>query len=136
MLYGCVVLESLNDPQAVAGWTPVVERVSNMPDDPEAKVWHVRWYHLRKADVAGRLGQLSAAMRPQWYAHFWRDDELYVILAGRAFRLSASDRSTWAPMLAYGDKVGIDRKWTETIPTTLPAYVQDALAAQLYPLFD
>lgn len=41
-------------------------------------------------------------------------------------RLSASDRSTWAPMLAHGDAVGIERKWTETIPTTLPAYVRAA----------
>jgi hypothetical protein len=124
---GCVILESLSDARPLQGLSHFVERVAEMPDDPDAKVWHVRWYQLDQAELASRLEGLASAMKPQWYAHFWQDDDLRVILAGRTFQLSVSDRTTWEPMLSYGDTVGIARNWTERIPTALPEYVANSL---------
>lgn len=120
---GCVILESLDDPLAVAAWAPVAQKVSDMPDDPDAKVWHTCWYRLTEEQLLGRLDRLATAMRPQWYAHFWSGDDLCVVLAGRAFWMSASDRASWAPMQAYGATVGTEAKWLESIPTTVPVWV-------------
>lgn len=127
MFVGCVILESLRDTSPLANLMPIAERVADMPNDPDAKVWHVCWYQLDQATLESRLNGLAAAMKPQWYAHFWHNDDLRVILAGRTFQLSAADRTTWEPMLAYGDTVGIARQWTERIPTTLPEFVANSL---------
>lgn len=110
MYIGCVILESLGDQHSLDGLAHLVERVVDMPNDPDAEVWHVRWYRLDQAELESRLDGLAAAMKPQWYAHFWRGDDLRVILAGRVFAVSVADRATWEPMLAYGDSVGIERK--------------------------
>lgn len=124
---GCVILESLTDAEPLAGLTPVVERVVDVPTDPDATTWHVRWYCLDESDLLERLPGLSAAMRPHWYGHFITGDDLCVILSRQAFWASVSDKSTWRDIIAYGDTVGVDRKWTEKIPKDPPAYVREAL---------
>ncbi|MHB8928719.1 MAG: hypothetical protein ACYC9Q_13905 [Bacillota bacterium] len=68
-------------------------------------------------------------MRPHWYAHFWDGDDLCLVLAGRAFWVKASDRATWREFISYGDTVGIERRWTENVPTVLPEWVEAALRA-------
>ncbi len=127
MFVGCVINESLSHKGAMAGLDPVAERVVDRPTDPDATTWHVRWYQLDEASLRARLPGLAEAMRPQWYAHFWSGDDLCVVLAGRTFWAKASDRTTWREFIAYGDKAGIERQWTENIPTVLPDWVAAAL---------
>ncbi len=127
MFIGSVILESLTDLDPVDGLRSVAERIVDMPDDPDAQLWHVRWYRLGEDELRSRLPALARAMKPHWYAHFWQGDDLCVIMAGRFFWAKASDRSTWQELIAYGDTVGVERKWTERIPTELPAWVQEAL---------
>lgn len=128
---GCVILESLTDSAPLAWLLPVAQRVSEMPDDPDATTWHVNWYHISESELRDRLPALAAAMRPHWYAHFWSGDDLCVILPGKSFWAKASDKSTWQDFIAYGDTVGVERKWTESVPTTMPDWVRDALASSL-----
>lgn len=127
MFVGCVILESLYGLQPLAGWKPVAERVVEMPDDPDATVWHVCWYRVDTESLNERLNSLALAMRPHWYAHFWQGDDLCVILSGRSFWVKASDKTTWHDFIAYGDTVGVHRKWTESVRAELPAWVQTAL---------
>jgi hypothetical protein len=122
-----VVLESLDSLEPLAGWRPVAQRAVEVPNDPDAAVWHVCWYQVDERSLSAGLDSLALAMRPHWYAHFWEGDDLCVILSGRFFWAKASDRLTWHDFIAYGDKVGVHRKWTERVPTQLPTWVQDAL---------
>ncbi len=121
---GCIIEESLKDKSVIAGLAAMAEKVSQMPNDPEATVWHVRWYEVDEAQLHALLPDLAKAIRPHWYAHFWEGDDLCVILAGRVFWAKVSDRSSHAELLAYGDSVGLDRKWSERIPTVLPEWAR------------
>jgi hypothetical protein len=127
LFLGCIIAESLEDMAPVAGLAPVAEKVSEMPDDPDATVWHTRWYQLDQPHLERRLPALAAAMRRNWYAHFWREELLCVILPGRVFWLDAGDQAARAELIAYGETVGVGRRWTSSIPTVAPAYVQEAL---------
>ncbi|HYG56911.1 MAG TPA: hypothetical protein VD902_02440 [Symbiobacteriaceae bacterium] len=128
LFYGCVILESLKSKAPLTGWTPLAQRVVDMPDDPDATVWHVQWFQLREQDLLSRLPALAEAMRPNWYAHFWEGDDLCVILGNRFFWASSAKKETWQAFIAYGETVGVGRKWTESIPTQLPSWVQAALS--------
>lgn len=121
---GCVIGESLWDESPLAGLKPMAQRVVEVPDDPDATIWHVRWYRLDEAELRRRLLPLAKAMRPHWYGHFWAGDDLCVILSGRWFWAKASDKTTWDGFIAYGETVGVGRKWTGNVPTTLPEWVQ------------
>lgn len=127
---GCVILESLDTDAPVQGLIPIAERVVDMPRDPDATVWSVRWFEIGEEDLRRRLPLLAQAMRPHWYAHFWGGDDLCVILSKRFFWAKASDRSTWDEFVAYADTVGVDRKWTQNISTVLPAWVQASHSAR------
>ncbi len=126
---GSVILESLETDAPLEELITMAERVVDMPRDPDAAVWHVRWYRMDEASLRGRLPALARAMRPHWYAHFWEGDDLCVIMSRRCFWAKASDRATWGEFIAYGDTVGVERKWSENIPTVLPAWVQAAHSA-------
>ena len=127
MFIGAIIEESVFDTIVLAGLPVIAERVSKMPTDSDATVWHVRWYRVEESALRIRLPELSKAMRPRWYAHFWEGDDLCVILAGKAFWAKISDRSSHAEFLDYGDTVGVERKWTKTVPTTIPDWVRRAM---------
>lgn len=128
---GCLIEESLFDPAVVASWAPFVQKVVSVPEDPDATVWHVNWYRVAEEALLGRLDALAAAMKPNWYGHFWAGDRLCVILPGRIFWLPTSYTREWDEMIEYGESVGVERRWTERIPTVLPDWVAEALAEVL-----
>lgn len=121
---GCVILESLDDPAVLTGWQPFAQREADVPEDPDATVWHTAWYQVREDELRQRLPALARAMRPHWYAHFWEGDDLCMVLAGKSFWAKVSDRSTWDEFIAYGDTVGVERKWTERVPTEVPDWAK------------
>lgn len=127
LFLGCVIRESLLDSFPLTGWEPIAERVFEMPDDPDAQVWHVAWFQVNEEALRERIPALAGATKPHWYAHFWEGDDLCVLLAGEAFWAQVSDRSTWQPFMEYGDTVGVERRWTERIPTQAPDWVLEAL---------
>lgn len=131
---GCVIREGLLDLSPLDGWRPVAERVFDKPDDPDATRWHVAWFQVGEAALRDRLPALAAATLPHWYAHFWSGNDLCVILSGAAFWAKADDRATWQPFIEYGDRVGVERTWTESISTTAPAWVEQALDERLGPV--
>jgi hypothetical protein len=108
------------------GLEPFAQRVVDVPDDPDASTWHIGWYRIAESELRRRLPELARAMKPHWYGHFWENDDLCVILAGRAFWAKISARETWQDFICYGDQVGVERKWTENVPTRLPDWVEAA----------
>ena len=54
----------------------------------------------------------------EWYVHFYSEtnDELFVVLSGKVFKLPKHRGSSWDEMISYGEKVGVGRRWTESIP--------------------
>jgi hypothetical protein len=127
LFVGCLIDESLSDLSVTEGWAPVAERVVEVPDDPDATIWHVRWYQVSEAELASRLDGLADAMRRNWYGHFWAGERLCVILPRRIFWLPVTYSAEWEEMIAYGESVGVGRRWTERIPTQLPEWVAEAI---------
>jgi len=121
---GCLIAESLDTETPLAGPKPFAERSVHVPDDPDATTWHVRWYRISESELRRRLPELARVMRPHWYGHFWEKDDLCVILSEKFFWAKVSARETWQDFIDYGDQVGVERKWTENVPTRLPDWVE------------
>jgi hypothetical protein len=39
--------------------------------------------------------------------HFWRDQQVIAVFQDKTFEFTATDKSTWAPAVAHGLKLGI-----------------------------
>ncbi|MDP2871648.1 MAG: hypothetical protein Q8P31_03835 [Bacillota bacterium] len=119
-MYTCgIIVESLQDRDILRSLAPhlVRERVAEMPGEPEG-VWHIREYGIPEDALEQVLAALEGAVKHEWYSHLFNLELgiLYVVFAGKHFRLPAVRDDSWEAMISYGLTVGVDRKWTGSIP--------------------
>lgn len=102
MLRGTVVEESLQDNRYVNGLEVVSVRISDAEESGNR--WHLYRINLPKE----QLIELSGQLRPEkWYAHFWDSTTIFVVFPGKVFEMSRWDKSTWQPVIDYGQSIGI-----------------------------
>jgi len=124
LFLGEVILESLQDPNCLESIEPylIKTRVCAMPAE-KIKTWHVQRYRLPRHRVLAIAQVIAAKFAPgEWYVHFFSEqqNEMVVIMRNRTFRLPKHRDVTWDEMIAYGESVGIGRRWTQSIPINLP----------------
>lgn len=123
-MLGCVILESLENTTPLNDLRPVLREVEHHPDDPDATTWNVHWYRRSREEALALAAELAQVIRRNWYAHFFSETELIMVLSGRVFCASTSDRSTWEPFIAYGRTVGVPPSLTGRVPLRPPGQVQ------------
>jgi hypothetical protein len=99
---GCIVEESLTDNRILNTLTIAKVRIGSN-EDP-ANRWHLYTVKVTPEQIKRLSGSLKG---PQWYMHFWRDQQIVAVFQDKTFEFSATDKSTWAPAVAHGLKLGI-----------------------------
>ena len=121
---GEVILESLSDPTCLESIGPflIKTRICAMPAET-IKTWHVHRYRLHRHSVVEIAPLIAASFAlGEWYVHFFSEqqNEMFVIMRDRTFRLPKHRDVTWDEMIAYGESIGVGRRWTQSIPINLP----------------
>ena len=114
---GVVILESLKDPSIIDHRVSVI-RESNIkapPDDPYP-IWSRRLVRIKFENMIEFAEDLARTMIEDFYNHFVDDKTLVVVFKGRYFLLDKHDKSTWQPMIEYGETVRVGPTWTLSIP--------------------
>lgn len=115
--FGVVILESLKDPSIIDHRVSVI-RESNIkapPDDPYP-IWSRRLVRIKFENMIEFAEDLARNMTEDFYNHFVDDKTLVVVFKGRYFLLDKYDKSTWQPMIQYGETVQVGPTWTLSIP--------------------
>jgi len=117
---GEIIRESLVDTTVLNGFSNflVKSRTSNV-ENFTPSVWHVERYRISLESLKKLIPLLENNIKKnQWYIHFYAEatNEMFVILSGKTFQLPKYKDSSWNSMIVYGEQVGVDRKWTESIP--------------------
>lgn len=60
--------------------------------------------------------ELAQSMSEDFYNHFVDDKTLVVVFKDKYFVLDKYDKSTWQPMVKYGETVRVGAEWTLSIP--------------------
>jgi len=112
-----VIEESLESLDALAMLKPFFfsQRIEAVPTETPP-VWHINEYRIPSGKIDGLLLALERQVKPTWYAHAFTDEKLIVIFQGRAFRISPRKDETWGEMMAYGESVGVEKRFLESIP--------------------
>ena len=117
---GDVIRESLVDPSVLEEFKAYLIRTrTTTVENFVPSLWHIGRYELPPEQVPKLIPRLINNIQDsEWYVHFYSDttDEMYVVLSGRTFKLPKHRDGTWDEMIAYGEKVGVSRRWTEHIP--------------------
>lgn len=121
---GDVILEGLNDPSFLKAFDSFLMSSWTQPRPNHAiPLWHINRYALPREKVLVLTRAVIGLLRDEgWYVHFYSEhgNDLYVMLKGRLFLLPKQKSPAWDEMIRYGERVGVDRKWTESIPIPLP----------------
>jgi len=117
---GDIIRESLIDPSVLEEFRAylVKERTATV-ENFTPSLWRIGRYRLPADRLSALLSQLvNNISKSEWYVHFYSENtnEMHVVLSGRVFRLPKHRDSSWDEMIAYGEKVGVGRRWTENIP--------------------
>lgn len=117
---GEIILESLVDPSVLEPFKAFVvsSRTAEVQDFVPSR-WHIHRYRMPIDQVKARIPRLENNIdKNQWYIHFYSEDDnqMFVVLSGRTFELPKRKDAAWNEMIAYGEKVGVGRRWTENIP--------------------
>lgn len=119
---GEVIVESLQDKSILDLLEPyrIKSRRAEMPNE-QVKVWNINRYCLDEQALAEIVLRLETAIGSGgWYIHFYSDlgNRLYVVFKGKHFVVSKQKDATWDEMIRFGESIGVERGWTETIPVS------------------
>lgn len=104
---GWIIRESLSDPSYLDGLKVLKLEVSKeeLPltlSGEEKGRWHMYKVEVTEEDIE----ELQRIILPDWYAHFWGDDELIVVYSGRMFKCSKSDSRLGGRLSSTGFPLG------------------------------
>jgi uncharacterized cupin superfamily protein/RimJ/RimL family protein N-acetyltransferase len=119
---GEIIVESLQDKSVLELLETyrIKSRRADMSNE-QVKVWNINRYCLDEQALTEVLPRLENSISTGgWYIHFYSDigNKLYVIFKGKHFLVSKTKDSTWDEMIRFGDSIGVERRWTETIPVS------------------
>ena len=117
---GVVILESLTDPSIIDHRVSIIREtnIKSPPDDP-SPIWSRRLLRIKFENMIEFAEDLARNMTEDFYNHFVDDKTLVVVFKGKYFFLDKYDRSTWQPMVEYGETVRVDPVWTLSIPVLI-----------------
>ena len=112
-----IIEESLetSDILAVLGPFFFSQRLEEVPEDA-TPVWHTNEYHVPDEKINDLLPVLEHQVKPSWYIHAFNDKILIVVLRGKSFSISLHKDETWNEMIVYGESVGVEKHYLESVP--------------------
>lgn len=113
-----IIEESLKNRQILETLKPYLflQKIQNNPED-EYPVWHVNEYRIDDKNIIDILEILKEYVKETWYIHAFNQENLYVVLKNKWFRISLSKDETWNEMIEYGvNTAKVERKYLERIP--------------------
>ncbi len=88
MYRGFVLSESLKNPLILNDFEKIYVKVEHHPEySGEPKIWHDFKLIIKDEDIERIAELLSNEIKNTWYAHFWNDKEVYVILSNKVFKI-------------------------------------------------
>lgn len=79
---------------------------------------HIREYHVPTIELNDLINELKKNIKKEWYSYIFNvaDNILFVIMTGKCFILPTQKNASWQKMIAYGQQIGIEKKYLENIP--------------------
>jgi hypothetical protein len=92
MFKGFILSESLKNPTILNNFEAIKVIVEHHPEfEGEPKIWHD--FKLKIADdkIIDVCDNIAKEIKEEWYAHFWNNDTLYVVLPHKVFKMPRED---------------------------------------------
>lgn len=116
MFKGFVLSESLKNPSILNNFEKIYVKVEHRPETKgRPKIWHDFKLKFKDKDITKITYLLSEQIKEKWYAHFWNEREVYVILPNKVFRIPKEPQKwqskEYQEVKKYAISHGIEEKY-------------------------
>jgi len=116
MYKGFIVSESLKNLTILNDFEIIRVIVEHHPEfEGEPKIWHD--FNLKVDDnkILEVCNKIAKEIKEEWYAHFWDDNKVYVVLPDKVFKMPRED-GNWQSLeyqecKKYAIKHGVDQRY-------------------------
>lgn len=112
MIKGFILSESLKDPCVLNKF----DVVKVIVEKHATEFWHDFKVQVADKDIDKVCKKLSSNIKEGWYAHFWDEDMIYVVLPEKVFKLPRQDTwqsSEYLECRLYAKARGVEEKYME-----------------------
>ena len=117
MYKGFVLSESLRDPTILNKFEKIYVKVENHPEyEGEPKIWHDFKLKVRNKDITSTTTLFAQQMKDTWYAHFWNNLEVYVVLPVKVFKIPREQKwrsKEYQELKKYALTHGVEEKYLQ-----------------------
>ncbi len=113
-----IIEESLENKDIIEALKPffISQHVEDVPED-EYPIWHTNEYHVEEDKLYEVLDMLKYVLKTTWYIHAFNEEELYVVLRNKWFKIAIHKDDSWNEMINYGvNYAKVERNYLESIP--------------------
>lgn len=115
MYKGFVLSESLKDPTILNNFEKIYVKVEHHPEyEGEPKIWHDFKLKVEDKDIISTTNLFADQMKETWYAHFWDDSEVYVVLPLKVFKIPREQKwqsKEYQELKEYTLKHGVEERY-------------------------
>lgn len=88
MYKGFVLSESLKNPVILNNFEKIYVKVEHHPENKIGpKIWHDFKLKFKDKDIIKITYFFSEQIKEKWYAHFWNNNEVYVVFSNKVFKI-------------------------------------------------
>jgi len=117
MYKGFVLSESLKNPTILNNFEKIYVKVENHPEyEGEPKIWHDFKLKVEDKDIEYITNSLAEQMKDSWYAHFWNENYVYVVLPRKVFKIPKEEKwqsKEYQELKEYALKYGVEGQYLE-----------------------
>ncbi len=117
MYKGFVLSESLKDPIVLNSLEKIYVEVECHPEyKGEPKIWHNFKLKVEDENIIFVTELLAGQMKDTWYAHFWNDAEVYVVLPKKVFKIPKEQKwqsQEYRGLKKYALEHGVEEQYLE-----------------------
>lgn len=119
MYKGFVLSESLKNPLILNDFEKIYVKVEHHPeaDASYPKIWHDFKLSIQDEDMDSVAETISKEIKETWYAHFWNNDTVYVILPNKIFKIPKEPKrwksKEYQELKEYAIKNGVEEHYLD-----------------------
>lgn len=117
MYKGFVLSESLKDPTVLNNFEKIYVKVEHHPEYAgEPKIWHDFKLKIEDKNITSTTNLLAGQMKDTWYAHFWNDNEVYVVFPAKVFKIPREQKwqsREYQELKEYALRHGVEEQYLE-----------------------
>src|SRR5437899_8584364 len=104
---GVAIAEGLTDNSVITQSRTVRTKQEVLEGEEGSGLWHFHFLEVPDSDILRIVSEAARTLKPSWYLHLVKDDQMVVVFEGTSFTVAKADTQGIAEVKAYAIANGV-----------------------------